>query len=330
VAEHNPFETLQQMAMGACLPRCLHVVTELGVADTLPQEPRSVAEIAKSVGASSDALHRVLRLLAANGVFKLDGDRLSHTPASQLLRADHPQSMRSLVLMFGLPINWSPFLNLRHSVETGQSAAKLTLPGGYWKYFEREPAAAGIFNAAMAAKARGQVAAVVAAYDFSAFKMIGDIGGGRGHLLSAVLAASPAARGVLFDLPHVTSDAAVSATDRWSIQPGDFFKDPLPVCDLYLLMEVIHDWGNDEAVAILRAVRRSAPPSATLLVLESIVPEHAGPDLSKTLDIVMLALLGGKQRNLAEYRELLRESQFSLEREIPTRAGISILEARPA
>jgi hypothetical protein len=111
---------------------------------------------------------------------------------------------------------------------------------------------------------------------------------------------------------------------------GGCFKDPLPVCDLYLLMEVIHDWGDDEATVILSAVRRAAPHGATLLLLESIIPDDPAPNFTKTLDIVMLALLGGKQRSRAEYQELLLKSGFAVGREFPTRAGISILEAHAA
>lgn len=191
-------------------------------------------------------------------------------------------------------------------------------------------AAAQIFNEAMAAKAQGQVAGIMAAYDFSRFKLIADIGGGRGHLLSAVLNSTPAAKGVLFDLPHVIRDASAVATNRITLQAGDFFSDALPVCDLYLLMEVIHDWDDDKASQILSAVRRAAPRGTTLLLLESIVPDDPAPNFIKTLDIVMLTLLGGKQRSLAEYDELLRKSGYSVAREIPTRAGISILEASAA
>jgi hypothetical protein len=92
-------------------------------------------------------------------------------------------------------------------------------------------------------------------------------------------------------------------------------------------MEIIHDWGDEESVAILRAIRRAAPAHAKLLVIETIVPDEPGPDWSKMLDIVMLTLLGGRQRTQQEYTELLAQSGFVLQREIDTRAGISILEA---
>ena len=179
----------------------------------------------------------------------------------------------------------------------------------------------------MVAKARAQIGGVLAAYDFSAFKLIGDIGGGRGHLLAGVLERVPTAQGVLFDLPHVIGDEAGAASPRLTRQPGDFFKDDLPVCDAYLVMEVIHDWSDAESVSILKAIRRAAPPHATLLVIEEMVPEDPGPAWSKMLDIHMLALIGGKQRTRLEYEALFSAAGFSFRREIETGAGISILEA---
>ena len=328
--EPDPFHRLLEIAGGYSLSRCLHVVADLGVADALDEGSRPVADLAASVGAHPEALGRILRLLAAHGVFELQGDSCRHTPASRLLRTDHPRSMRSLVRMFGLPMNWAVYGELGHAARTGYPAAEKVLPGGFWSRFAEHPDEAGIFNAAMAAKAHGQVAGVMAAYDFSGFGVVGDIGGGRGHLLEAVLESAPAARGVLFDLPHVVADAAGVASERLSLQGGDFFKDPLPVCDAYLVMEVIHDWGDQDAVAILEAVRRAAPSHARLLLIEQIVPEDPGPHWSKSLDVHMLALLGGKQRTRREYEALFDRSGFAFEREIDTGADVSILEAVPA
>ena len=179
----------------------------------------------------------------------------------------------------------------------------------------------------MAAKAHGHVAAIVAAYDFSDFGLIGDIGGGRGHLIRALLDAAPRAKGVLFDLPHAMQEPAGSASERLTLQAGDFFRDDLPVCDAYLLMEVIHDWADEESVAILQAIRRSAPPHAKVLLIEQIIPDDPGPHWSKTLDIHMLALLGGRQRTRQEHEVLLTRAGFSFEREIATSGDISIHEA---
>lgn len=330
VIETNPFATVIQMAGGYCLPRSLHVVADLGVADALDETPRTATELAASVGAHPEALGRVLRLLAAHGVFEMQGEAFRHSPASRLLRTDHPQSMRAFAQMFGLPIFWATFEAQEHSVRTGLPAAETTFPEGFWAYLAQRPEEGRVFNAAMSAKAQGAVAGILASYDFSGFGLIGDIGGGSGHLLRAVLDAAPNVRGVLFELPHVIDEAAGIASERLTLQAGDFFRDALPTCDVYLLMEIIHDWGDEESVAILQAVRQAAPPHAKLLLIETIVPDDPGPDWSKMLDIHMLTLLGGRQRTWQEYEELLARSGFLLQREIDTRAGISILEALAA
>lgn len=323
----NPFHTLVEIAGGYVLPRCLHVVADLGVADVLDETPRTAADLAASVGAHPDALGRVMRLLSAHGVFESQGDKFRHSPASQLLRADHPQSMRAFARMFGSSINWAIYGALEHSVRTGLPAADQVVPGGFWAYRAEHPEENGIFNAAMAAKAQGQVAAIVAAYDFSRFGLIADIGGGRGHLLRAVLESAPTAKGVLFDLPHVIEEAAGVASERLTLQAGDFFKGAMPVCDAYLMMEVIHDWGDEEALAILKAIRRAASSHAKLLLIEQIIPNDPGPHWSKTLDVHTLALVGGRQRTRQEYEALFDGAGFSFEREIDTGADISILEA---
>ncbi len=325
--ETSPLVTLQLIAGGYCLSRGLHAVAGIGVADALGETPRTAADLAGSVDANPEALGRVLRLLAAHGVFEMRGETFRHSPASRLLRTDHPQSMRAFAQMFGLPVFWATFEAMEHSVRTGLPAATEVFPEGFWTYLAQRPEERRVFNAAMSAKAQGAIAGILASYDFSGFDLIGDIGGGRGHLLRAILEASPNARGVLFELPQVVEEVADVASERLTLQAGDFFRDDLPTCDAYLLMEVIHDCGDDESVAILEAVRRASPPHAKLLVIETIVPGDPGPDWSKMLDIHMLTLLGGRQRTQQEYEALLAQSGFRFQREIGTGAGISILEA---
>ena len=179
----------------------------------------------------------------------------------------------------------------------------------------------------MQARARGHISAVIPAYDFSRFDSIADIGGGRGHLLAAVLASAPKAKGVLFDQPHVVSGAVIEASERVTLQGGSFFEDALPVCDAYLLMEVIHDWADDEALAILKAIRRAAPPQARVLLFESVVTDDPGPDRAKVLDVHMMVMLGGRERSLAEHAALLADAGFEVQREIATSGELSIIEA---
>jgi O-methyltransferase domain len=323
----NPANTLLEVSMMYAVPRCLHVIAEMGVADVLGDAPRTAEELAANSGADADALTRALRLVSAYGIFEPCKDRWGHTPSSRLLRTDHPQSMRSFVRMLGLPINWQTFELLNHSMCTGEPAAERITPGGNWSYYAQHPEEGRIFNEAMTGKAHGQIAGILAGYDFSPFETIADIGGGRGHLLEAILAAYPNATGVLFDQPHVVKDAGGSASARLKRQGGDFFKDALPVCDAYLVMQVIHDWSDQQAVQILCAIRRAAPAHAKLLLIEAVLPEDLNPSWIKMLDIFMLALMGGKERTRSGFENLLTASGFRLDKVIDVGLGTSILQA---
>ena len=316
-------DTILQVAAGAVLPRCLHAVANLGVADALSETPQSADTLAESTGTDPDALARALRLLAANGVFEYRAGLFAHTPASRLLRSDHPQSLRPLVRMFGLPGFWTMIGDIEYSVKTGIPAGEHVFEGGSWAYLSADLEASRTFDAAMTAKAHGQVAGVLASYDFSGAKTIGDIGGGRGHLLRAILDKVPSASGVLFDQPHVVDQ--VDASDRLTTQGGDFFKDNLPACDMYLLMEVIHDWDDQRAGQILNGVRAAAVPGARVLLIEALIPEDSGPSWPLTLDLWMLTI-SGKQRTLPEYAALLAGAGFRFTKVVDTGAGVSIVE----
>jgi hypothetical protein len=324
----SPFDTLMQVSMGFTLPRTLHVIAELGIADALDETPRSAEALAAATGTDAEALNRALRLLAAHGIFERQGGAYAHTPTSRLLRSDHPQSMRSFVRMQGIPALWHIWEHLDHSLRTGRSAAEKTLPnGGFWGYFADNPEHSRLFNDAMTGKTHGQAAGILAAYKFSDFNTIADIGGGNGHLLQAVLEATPNLQGVLFDLPHVVEQAAAVASDRLKFHAGNFFEDTLPVCDAYLMMQILHDWSDRESDQILKAVRRSAPPHAKLLLAEWLIPEESKPNWTLFVDLIMLGELAGKERTRTEFENLLRESGFKLDRVIDVGFNTFILES---
>jgi len=312
-----------QLAGGAVLPRCLHAVANLGIADALDEAPQTAASLAEATGTHPDALARALRLLAANGVFAYTDGLFSHSPASRLLRSDHPQSMRALARMFGLPMMWTMVGHIEYSVKTGLPSGEHVFEGGTWAELARDLDQSRIFDAAMTAKAHGQVPGVVASYDFSGARTIADIGGGRGHLLNAILQKVPTATGVLFDQPHVVEQ--VAASDRMRVQGGDFFAGGMPACDVYLLMEVIHDWDDERAHLILKNVRSAAAPGARVLLIESLVPEGDEPSWPLTLDLWMLTI-SGKQRTLDEYASLLGGTGFRFTKVVDTGAGVSIVE----
>ncbi|MGA9716881.1 MAG: methyltransferase [Acidobacteriaceae bacterium] len=315
---------------GYFLSRCLQVAAELGVADLIANVPVSATELAATTGSSADALGRVLSLLCAHGIFERCDGGFAHTEVSRFLRSDHPASMRSFARMFGNPVMWQSVIRLDETIATGEPMGEKVTPGGLWQYLAEHKDRGEVFNQTMVAKARVMVPLIPRAYDFTRFPRIADIGGGRGHLLEAILAASPDSRGVLFDQPQVVGEVANLASDRLALEGGNFFEDALPQADAYVLMEVIHDWDDPSAERILRSVRRAAPAGAKLVIVEAKMMDPPMAGWTATLDIVMLNLLGGRQRGFGEYRTLLERSGFGEIREIPVGMGHFIIEASPA
>ncbi len=320
-----PHEVVWALAEAIVPSRALQVVAELGVADYLGDDPTPPEELAASCAVNADALTRVLRLLSAHGVFEVDGPLVAHTDASRLLRTDHPASMRAFARLNGLPVAWNGYAALDHSLRTGATGVELAEPGGFFAYLDTHSDEARVFGEAMAAKARADIRDVLAAYDFGPFATIADIGGGRGHLLQAVLDAAPGAQGVLFDLPDVIAAADVTS-ERIRNQPGDFYTDALPPADAYLLMEIIHDWSDDEATAILRAIRQAAKQGATVLIIEHTAPDYGTDIVSHTLDVVMLAITGGRERTTGQLGALLRSAGFRPSAVVPTAGPTRIVE----
>jgi C-methyltransferase len=330
MSQQLPHEMVWNLSTAGYAARCMHVVAELGVADRIDDRPVPVGELASGCAVHPAALDRVLHLLADHGIFARSENGYGHTPASELLRSDHPMSMRPFAQMAGLPFMWGSLSELRHSLRTGRPATELLDPRGIWSYLQDRPDEAEVFGRAMAAKAGAEVAAVLAAYDFGRFAIVADIGGGRGHLLRAVLASSPRTDGVLFDLPEVIKTLDV-ADPRMSVVAGNFFVDPLPPADAYVLMEILHDWGDEESVAILGAVRRAAREDSTLLVVEGVLRDDDRADpRARTLDLVMLTATGGRERTAHELGALFERAGFRLDRIIDTTSPMRIVEASPA
>jgi hypothetical protein len=234
---------LMQLTTAYWTSRCLHVVAELGVADYLGDQPLSTESLAKATGTSAGQLYRVLRLLASVGVFEWKDGTWHHTEASRFLRSDATGSLRDYVRMLGLPVFWSAFEDLDHSLRTGESAFAKRHAGGVFEYLAKNPEASRIFDAAMTSKSHRDIAAILPAYDFTQFATIADIAGGRGHLLRAILKSSPNTQGILFDQPHVVAEVSPVPGQKLSVVSGNFFADPMPQADAYLLMNIIHDWG---------------------------------------------------------------------------------------
>jgi len=323
-----PHALLWDLATVAAVSRCLHAVAQHGVADGVEADGSTVGEVAERLGLDADALGRVLRALSAYGIFEIDPPMVRHTEASRLLRSDHPMSMGPFALMMGLPMSWESLGALPATLETGRAGVFELDADGLFAYLREHPAQAAVFDRSMTAKSHADIPLVIDAFDFGAHRSVTDVGGGRGHLLRALTERFPGIEATLVDLPEVIARVEGAGADRLKLAPADFFTDDLPSSEVYILMEIIHDWDDADAVRILSNVRRSAPADATVLIVETVLADRPRRDAATTLDIVMLALTGGRERTPAEYSSLLARSGFELNGVIPTGGGVQVVEAR--
>jgi SAM-dependent methyltransferase len=241
--------------------------------------------------------------------------------------------MRALAIMY-CEEQYRAWGDMLRSVATGDPAFDRVFGMSYFPYLAQHPEANETFNRAMTGWSAQLDSAVVAAYDFSPFGTVVDVGGGYGRLLIAILTAHPRMRGVLFDQPHVVAVAtaglqAAGVSERCETAGGDFFVEVPSGGDAYILAQIVHDWDDERSLTILRNCRRAIGPAGKLLLIEMVIAAGNERDLGKFLDLHMLALLGGRERTGAEYRSLLAKASFTLTRIVPTQAGASVVEATP-
>lgn len=328
LSQMPPDVILGQMIWGGLMQQCICVAAKLEIPDLL-----AAGELAARTGAHESSLYRLLRLLASAGVFAENSDgKFELTPIAELLRTDAPKSMRDFTIMLGEDWMWHAWLELMHSVKTGEAAHEKVQGMSSFEFFEKNEKAGRVFNRAMTNLSKIIIPVIVEAYDFSGTEKIVDIAGGHGHLLSGILKANPAARGVLFDLPYVIENASEllekeGTADRVELVSGDFFESVAAGGDLYIMKHIIHDWNDASSVKILQSIHRAMRGDGKLLLVEMVVPEGNEPHPSKMLYIEMLVMEGGKERTAKEYRELLAGGGFRLTRVIPTRSPYSIVEA---
>jgi hypothetical protein len=260
--------------------------------------------------------------------------RFRLTPLADALRSGTSASMLPVILMLGDARYQRTWSELTQAVTTGAPGAQDALGEPMWEYLEHHPEFAATFNAAMTRLSALDWPAVEATYDFSTFATIVDIGGGQGRLLALMLEAAPAAKGVLLERAALLTDAEhhlreAGVLDRCRLEAGSFFETAPTDGDLYVLRRVVHDFDDEDAVAILATLRRHMPARATLLLMESVVPPGNTPHFAKSLDLDMMLFVGGRERTEQQFSALLDRAGFHLTRVVPTVSTISLVEAVP-
>ncbi|MDO3639560.1 methyltransferase [Mycolicibacterium arseniciresistens] len=324
-----------ELATGAWTTAALYTAAKLGIPDQLASGPAHANDVAKRIGAHPESVYRLMRALAGKGVLtqRRDG-RFALTRVGDALRSDSDGSLRDMVLFIGHPMRWEDWGNLEHSVRTGQTATEMLRGMPVWDFLAVNPEFAEVFNRAMTATSGLTDEAALSCYDFTGSKLVVDVGGGHGALLSTILRSAPDARGVLFDQPSVVENAgptlaAAGVAERTTTAGGSFMESVPDGGDVYVMKNIIHDWYDDDAVRILRTIRTSIADGGRLLLLEMVLPERPSSFIGLMLDLEMLVTAGGKERTRAEYANLLARSGFRLQRVVDTVTPLSIIEAVP-
>ena len=331
----SPVMLLRELVGGMRVTQLIYVAAKLGIAALLKDGSKSVDELASNVGAHPRALYRVLRALASIGIFAEVGNRqFELTALGEPLQDQVPGSVRAMAIMYGEEGFWKPWGDLLNGVKTGDTAFNRVFGMSRLEYRERNAEAGTNFNKMMAAATVRTANTVIEAYDFSGVKRVIDLAGGRGALIAAILKKHPHVQGVLTDLPHVANEAKAfieleRLEDRCEIIGGDFFKSVPSGADIYILKSIIQDVEDDGVITILKNCRRAMGNHARLLIVDWIMPSHGQPSPANVYDVQMMVIGGGLLRTELEFGTLVEKGGFKLNRVLPTRSELSIIEGVP-
>lgn len=313
-------------------PLLVRVCVDAGIFVAFGREERHPDEVAAATGTDQRVVRRAVSALAGRGVFeRTDGGRYRLTATGRRLLPDEPGSIAGLCTY--KPWELHAWAEAGHTLRTGDAAFTAYYGEPYFDWMAGRPEISTRFNRTMRERTGGLLDAGMPHYDWPETGTVVDVGGGNGLLLERLLAERPALRGVVFDQPHVVTEAAerlaiAGHADRVAVAGGDFFDAVPDGGDIYVLASVLHDWPDDDAAAILRTCRRAMTASAQLVLFESI-RELDTPGLATQLDLHMLVLFGSGERTREEWDELLTSAGFAPARFIPT-PGLAWIETHPA
>lgn len=327
---------LLQKLSGYGNTQLIYVVAHLGIADLLVNGPQSSAALAAELGLAYGPLQRLLRGCVGNGLLsEVEGGCFAATPLLQLLESARPDSLRDYAILTGEL--WYPaWGSLLAALQTGELPFVRVFGTDYYSYLTEKPAVGRRFHGFMQARTVQTIQALTTFFDFSAFTVVVDIGGGNGTLLQTVLTVNPHLQGILYDLPAVVAEAEQcpalqQLAGRYLAIGGDFLQQVPAGGDCYILSQILHNWGDDQCRQILRNCNAVMPQGSRLLIIEQLISEPLqGNAPAIESDLMMLVFLGGQERTGAAYEKLLHSSGFTLIAIHPLKClGYSLIEAQP-
>ena len=332
---HSPGLHILKILGQVPLARALAVVAELGVAEHVEDQPATAGELAKALGLNEQALYRLLRMLAAEGIFREDEAGSFHpTELSQVLSRRAEDSVADMLRLPWQDLVWAVYREMPHTLKTGEPAFDQAHGMPFFDYLAAHPEAGAQFDAAMALISGPEEACIAEAYDFGQFGRLVDVGGGQGGLLAAILRRYPSLKAILFDQSQVLETPAHLTgplRERVELVDGDFFQSIPSGTDACLLKRILHDWNDEECVAILSCCREALGQDGRVLIMEAVMMPGNEPDPNKAQDVGMMLLTRGRERTRSEYSQLLNQAGLKLTavHTVSPPATLSIMEAEP-
>jgi hypothetical protein len=314
----------------------IYTAVKLDLPDTMDTSAVNAEQLASLIDGSAPHLARLLDALVPAGICDRSADgSYTLTESGLSLRRNSASPHRELVEI-AVEQYWSPWTHLELSVRTGEPAFEHLHGMGVFEWRRANPGANELFNSWLAKETDIVVNAIIEATDFSGTERIADIGGGNGSLLAAALTQYPHLTGTLFDQAHVIEQAKkhlgeTRVFSRMEFCAGDFFTGIPVKADTYMLKSVLHDWTDEKAITILKCCRVTAANDTRLMLVERLLGRsNSNAETNTMVDIHMMAVTGGRERSLEEYRVLLTKSGFTLSKVSATAPGFHIMEATPA
>ncbi|GAA2657994.1 methyltransferase [Streptomyces lunalinharesii] len=334
---------MRMLLYGQLVSKTLCTAVRLGVPEALAGDRRTAGELAAELAAHPQALRRLLRALVPFDVFTEDSDgTFGLTPLGRTLLAGTPGTARPTALLLAGEVGrtWS---GLEDTLRTGRSAFRRLHGTDLFDYLEQQPERREVFDTSQEAGLRMELDEIFQSITFHGYPRIVDVGGGNGHLMCELLHRTPGSTGVVLDL-HGTVPLAEKRiieeglTDRCTAVAGDFFTRVTPGADLYILSHVLHDWGDEQAVAILRTCATALPEHGRVMVIDLVTDASRPPGdprgphrLPALMDLYMLSLFGaagGQERTGAEFAALLGRAGLEPEETTVLPSGMAVITAR--
>ncbi len=329
-----PYMALLDRFMGAAHTALVDVAARSRLADHLKDGPLDAGELARRSEADADTLERVLRALVSIGVFdRLPDGRFANNHVSRGLITGAEHSARGFVRFFGARPIASVWQELPASVRDGKSGFNRVHGHSVWDHLTSDQDLREAFVEGMSAMTEVVAPAIAAAYPFDEVKTVCDVGGGVGIVLAAILAQHPHLRGVLFDSESMLGEARAfleqrGVADRVTLVAGSFFATVPPGCDAYLIKTVLHNWGDEDALRILRNCRAAMEPGQRLLIPDFLDEGEPFSTLVPFMDLAGLMVFGGgRERSPRVLAGLLAQTGFRFGRTWPLPGVQAVFEA---